>query len=83
LKLGCSYLKFSRYCIIAAELLSNNNTATSGVLCYSYVTTIYDPKGGLTDNGIDIDCSNKIRLNKKSKASSHNGDNFKVMSKIA
>jgi hypothetical protein len=67
---------------IAAELQSNN-TATSGVLCYSYVTTIYNPKG-LTDNGIDVvDCSNKMRLNKKSKASSHNEDNFKVMSKIA
>ena len=52
------------------------------MLCYSYVTTIYDPKG-MTDNGIDVDCSNKIWLNKKSKASSHNGDNFKVMSKIA
>jgi hypothetical protein len=37
----------------------------------------------LTDNGIDVvDCSNKIRLNKKSKASSHNEDNFKVMSKL-
>jgi hypothetical protein len=52
------------------------------VLCYSYVTTIYDPKG-LTDKGIDVDCSNKIRLKKKTKSSSNNGDNSKVMTKIA
>ncbi len=50
--------------------------------CYSYVTTIYDPKG-LTDKGIDVDCSNKIRLEKKTKSSSNNGDNSKVMTKIA
>ena len=53
------------------------------MLFYSYVTTIYDPKG-LTDKGIDVDCcSNKIRLEKKTKSSSNNGDNSKVMTKIA
>jgi hypothetical protein len=53
------------------------------MLCYSYVTTIYNPKG-LTDNGIDVvDCSNKIRLNKKSKASSHNERQFQTYEQIA